>query len=392
MEKSTLDKANEIKEQLIAWRRDFHMHPELGFCEFRTSEKVTETLTDLGFKVRTKVGRTGVVADIGSGSPMIAIRADMDALPLQEKNKVSYASQTPGVMHACGHDSHTAMLLGVAMLLTKEQFPGTVRLLFQPSEEVGDSEGVSGAPRMIQDGAMQGVELVIALHVAPMVPTGQIQVDAGSGSGGVDSWFGKVKGKGGHGAAPQKTVDPFYLCGHVIMALNAIVSRRVDPTSPAVVSIGSLNGGFTENVIPDHVDITGTLRYTEESVHKEIHEEIRRSFELTRALGGDYELRIELGDPPMINDPKAVALIESAAAKLIGVGNIHPMEKGLGAEDFGRFSALAPGAMFSLGAKIEGDERSGHNPYFDIDEDALPIGTAILVESALGYLRQGKSG
>jgi amidohydrolase len=392
MEKNSLDKAKEIHDQLIAWRRDFHMHPELGFCEIRTSEKVAETLLGWGVKVRTKVGRTGVVADIGSGSPMIAIRADMDALPLQEKNKVSYASQTPGVMHACGHDSHTAMLLGVAQLLLKEEFPGTVRLLFQPSEEVGDEEGISGAPRMIQDGAMQGVDMVIALHVSPMVPTGKIQVDAGSGSGGVDSWFGRIIGKGGHGASPHKTVDPFYICGHVIMAINAIVSRRMDPTLPAVVSIGSLKGGHTENVIPEHVDITGTLRYTEEAVHKELHAEIRRSFELARALGGDYELRFEIGDPPMFNDPKAVDLIKSAAARLIGAESIQPMEKGLGAEDFGRFSVIAPGAMFSLGALISGDERVGHNPHFDIDEDALPIGTAILVESALDYLRQGKSG
>lgn len=343
MEKNTLEKAKDIHDQLIAWRRDFHMHPELGFCEIRTSEKVAETLLAWGLKVRTKVGRTGVVADIGSGSPMIAIRADMDALPLQEKNKVSYASQTPGVMHACGHNSHTAMLLGVAQLLVKEEFPGTVRLLFQPSEEVGDEEGISGAPRMIQDGAMEGVDMVIALHVAPMVPTGKIQVDAGSGSGGVDSWFGRIIGKGGHGASPHKTVDPFYICGHVIMAINAVVSRRMDPTLPAVVSIGSLNGGHTENVIPDHVDITGTLRYTEEAVHKELHAEIRRSFELSRALGGDYELRFEIGDPPMFNDPKVVDLIKNAAARLIGVENVQPMEKGLGAEDFGRFSVIAPG-------------------------------------------------
>jgi metal-dependent amidase/aminoacylase/carboxypeptidase family protein len=166
----------------------------------------------------------------------------------------------------------------------------------------------------------------------------------------------------------------------------------MDPTLPAVVSIGSLKGGHTENVIPEHVDITGTLRYTEEAVHKELHAEIRRSFELARALGGDYELRFEIGDPPMFNDPKAVDLIKSAAARLIGAENIQPMEKGLGAEDFGRFSVIAPGAMFSLGALISGDERVGHNPHFDIDEDALPIGTAILVESALDYLRQGKSG
>jgi amidohydrolase len=387
-ELNTLDKAKEIHEKLIAWRRDFHMHPELGFHENRTSEKVAEVLQKLGLKVRKGVGKTGVVADIGSGSPMIAIRADMDALPLQEKNEVSYASQNPGIMHACGHDSHTAMLMGVAELLTKEKFSGTVRLLFQPSEESADKEGISGAPRMIEDGAMEGVDMVIALHVGPMVPTGQIQVNTGPISGGVDSWFGKIIGRGGHGASPHKTVDPFNICSHVIMALNAIVSRRLAPYSPAVVSIGSLHGGQTENVIPEHVEITGTLRYMEEEVHKELHTEIKRSFELARTLGGDYELKFEIGDPPMINAPQAVKLIKSVAADLIGEGNVTPMDDSLGAEDFGRFSSMVPGAMFTLGTQIAGDERIGHNPLFDINEDALPIGTAILVESALRYLSE----
>ena len=387
-----LERAKDIQDQLVAWRRDFHMHPELGFCELRTSAKVAETLISMGLKVRQRVGKTGVVADLGSGSPMIAIRADMDALPLQEKNEVEYASQVPGVMHACGHDAHTAMLLGVAKLLTQQDLPGTVRLLFQPSEEKGEEEGVSGAPRMIADGAMEGVDMVIALHVSPMTPTGQIQVDAGPGSGGVDSWFAKIIGKGGHGASPHKTIDPFYICSHVIMALNGIVSRRVAPFSPAVVSIGSLHGGHTENVIPEQVEITGTLRYTEEKVHQELHDEIRRAFELAKALGGDYELRFEIGDPPMINSPKAVSLITAAATDLIGAENIFPMDKGLGAEDFGQFSVIAPGAMFSLGTLIAGDERTGHNPRFDINEDGLAIGTAILAESALRFFQERKSG
>ncbi|HBG75280.1 MAG: hypothetical protein A2X25_12480 [Chloroflexi bacterium GWB2_49_20] len=386
-ELNTLDKAKAIHENLISWRRDFHMHPELGFCEHRTAEKVAEILENLGLEIKKGVGRTGVVADIGTGSPVIAIRADMDALPLQEKNDVSYVSQNPGLMHACGHDAHTAMLLGVATLLANEKFSGTVRLLFQPSEERADEEGISGAPRMVEDGAMQGVDMVIALHVAPMTPTGQIQIESGPASGGVDSWFGRIIGKGGHGASPQKTIDPFYICSHVIMALNGIVSRRVAPFSPAVVSIGSLHGGHTENVIPEHVDLTGTLRYTVEDVQKELHTEIRRAFELSRNLGGDYELKFEIGDPPMINAPRAVKLISAVAADLIGADNVLPMDKSLGAEDFGVFSKIAPGAMFSLGSLISGDERVGHNPYFDIDEDALPIGTAILVESALRYLK-----
>jgi amidohydrolase len=275
---------------------------------------------------------------------------------LQEKNDVNYASQNPGIMHACGHDSHTAMLLGVAELLSKEEFSGTVRLLFQPSEEGADEEGISGAPRMIEDGAMEGVDMVLALHVNPMVPTGQIQVTAGPISGGVDSWFGKIIGKGGHGASPHETIDPFNICSHVIIALNGIVSRRLAPFSPAVVSIGSLHGGHTENVIPEQVEITGTLRYLEEEIHKVLHEEIRRSFELSRTLGGDYELKFEIGDPPMINAPRAVELIKSVTVDLIGAENVTPMDDSLGAEDFGRLSSMVPGAMFTLGTQIAGNE------------------------------------
>ncbi|MFC2064697.1 M20 family metallopeptidase [Chloroflexota bacterium] len=386
-ETNAWEKAQAIKNKLIDLRRDFHMHPELGFNEVRTSGIVAGVLQELGYQVKTRVGKTGVVADIGSGSPRIAIRADMDALPLTEKNDVIYASKNKGIMHACGHDAHTAILLGLAELLIKEDLPGSVRLIFQPSEESADEEGISGAPKMVEDGAMDGVDMILALHVGPMTPTGQIRVEAGPASGGVDSWFGRVIGKGGHGAYPHKTIDPFYICSHVIMALNGIVSRRVAPYSPAVVSIGSISGGSTENVIPDHIDLTGTLRYTDKSVHNDLQTEIRRAFELAKTLGGDYDLRFEDGGPPMINDPAAVRLISDSASFLLGKENVLPMTKDLGAEDFGYFSNIAPGAMFMLGALIKGDERVGHNPLFDIDEDALPIGAAILLDSIIRFLR-----
>jgi amidohydrolase len=386
-----LDKAKAIQEQLVAWRRDIHVHPELGFAETRTAAKVAELMEGFGYHVRRGVGRTGVVADFGTGSPVIAIRADMDALPILETNAVLYCSQNAGVMHACGHDAHTAMALGAALLLTREQFPGTVRFLFQPAEEVGDDEGISGAPRMIADGAMDGVDMIIALHVDPATPVGDIRIEAGPSSGGVDSWFGAVLGKGAHGARPFDSIDPVYISGHVILALNAIISRRMQPFDPSVVSIGSIHGGQAENVIPDRVDITGTLRYTEARVQAQIHIEIERAFALSRALGGDYELRIETGTPPMQDHPEAVAIIQSAAVDLLGGEHVLPFQKELGAEDFGCFSEAAPGAMFVLGTRVEGDERFGHNPRFDIDERALPIGTAILAESALRFLRESNS-
>lgn len=381
-----LDKASKIGQQLIEWRRDLHMHPELGFREIRTSALVADIAKNLGCRVRSGVGRTGVVAELGEEKPIIALRADMDALPLQEANKVTYISQTPGVMHACGHDGHTAMLLGVAMLLANEEFPGTVRCLFQPSEEVADDEGVSGAPRMIADGAMENVEMVLALHVDPATPVGNVLVETGPASGGVDSWFGTIIGKGGHGARPHETVDPFNLVAHVIIALNAIVSRRLSAFDPAVVSIGSLHGGQTQNVIPDQLEITGTLRYTEKRVQEQLHSEIERAFGLTQTLGGDYKLHFEIGTPPMQNHPDAVELIRRTAGDLLGSEHVRNPDKDLGAEDFGCFSEVAPGAMFSLGTRIEGDERFAHSPHFDIDERALPIGTAILAEAALRFL------
>jgi amidohydrolase len=363
------------------------MHPELGFQERRTSDQVATVAESLGCHVRRGVGRTGVVAELGTGKPIIAVRADMDALPLQEANEADYKSQNPGVMHACGHDSHIAMLLGTVALLAKEKFPGSVRFLFQPSEETADDEGMSGAPRMIADGAMEGVEMVLALHVDPATSVGDIRVEAGPSSGGVDSWFGVVIGNGGHGAKPHDTIDPFYITAHIIFALNAIISRKVFAFDSAVVSIGSLHGGQTENVIPDRVEITGTLRYTEKRVQQQLQAEIKRAFELARPLGGDYELHFEIGSPPMQDHPAAVELIRLAAGDLLGKDHVLLPAKELGAEDFGSFSEIAPGAMFLLGTRIEGDERFGHHPRFDIDERAMPIGTAVFAEAVLRYLR-----
>jgi amidohydrolase len=384
------EKAQAIQKQMSDWRRDFHMHPELGFQEKRTSAKVADTLENLGYHVKRGVGRTGVVADLGNRNPLVAIRADMDALPLQESNRVVYASQNPGVMHACGHDSHIAMALGAAVLLSEKKFPGTVRFLMQPSEEVADEEGLSGAPRMVQEGVMEGVDLVIALHVEPTAPAGTIRIQSGPASGGVDSWFAEIIGKGGHGAHPHQTIDPFYISAHVILALNGIVSRRLDPFDPAVVSIGSLNGGFTENVIPEQVKLTGTLRYTEKRVQEQIHAEIRRAFEIARSLGGNYELKFEIGTPPMINSEMASDLIETVAGDLLGRQNVLPWKYELGAEDFGCFMELAPGAMFALGTGSEKFHCQLHNPDFDLDENCLPVGAAVLAETAFRFMQEPK--
>jgi amidohydrolase len=383
-----LKQAHAISEEIIEWRRDFHMRPEIGFEVQRTAGIVAAELEKMGYRVKRGVGKTGVVADIGEGGKMVAIRADMDALPLQELNDMDYASKIDGKMHACGHDSHTAMALGAAQLLAKEKPDGRIRFLFQPSEEAADEEGKSGAMRMVEDGAMDGVDYVIAQHVDPSQPVGTISISAGPCSGGVDSWFGVIEGKGGHGAYPHETVDPFFLLAHVIFALNGIVSRRLDPFAPAVVSIGSINGGFTENVIPQNIKLTGTLRYTDVVIQKKIHAEIKRAFETTKALGGNYELKFEIGSLPMINEEKVSAEIEKIAVEMLGRENVTGLEKSLGAEDFGSFMEQAPGAMFMLGVQKAGHEGYLlHHPKFDLDERALPIGTAMLAATAMKLLK-----
>ena len=383
-----LKQAHAISEELIEWRRDFHMHPETGFDVHRTAKIVADELEKMGYRVKRGVGKTGVVADIGEGGKMVAIRADMDALPLQELNESEYKSTVENKMHACGHDSHTAMALGAAQIIASEKPHGRIRFLFQPSEETADEEGKSGAVRMSEEGAMEGVDYVIAQHVDPTQPVGTIAINAGPCSGGVDSWFGVIKGKGGHGAYPHTTVDPFFLLAHIIIALNGITSRRLDPFAPAVVSIGSLNGGFTENVIPDSIKITGTIRFTTPEVQKQIHAEIKRAFEVARTLGGDYELKIEIGGPPMINNEGVSSLIEAVGKDLLGPEHVQEMHNSLGAEDFGSFLEHAPGAMYTLGVQKKGHEGYLlHHPQFDLDEHALPIGTAVLVETALRFLK-----
>ena len=381
-----LQSAELIKDEITAWRREFHQQPELGFQEVHTAKRVADILELSGCRVKRGVGRTGVVGELGTGTPVLAIRADMDALPIMEANDIPYASQIPGVMHACGHDAHTAILLGTARLLKQKEFKGSVRFLFQPAEEVGDEEGISGAPRMIQDGAMQGVEGILALHVDASLPVGCISLESGLSSAGVDTFYASIIGKGGHGASPHKVIDPIHIAGHVILALHGIVSRKLHPYEPAVVSIGSIHAGGASNVIPERVEISGTLRFMEQSVQEKIHQEIKNAMQVTRSLGGDYELKMEIGYPPMNNDPHMVSLIREVAVGILGKDQVQEPPKEMGSEDFGCFCELTPGAMFYLGARLEDDERYHHSPYFDIDERCLPVGSALLAEIALRFL------
>ncbi len=385
-----LAQAKAIEDQIIAWRRDIHMHPELGFQEFRTARLVAETLTEMGIEAETGVGKTGVVARIGEGYPAIGIRADMDALPIQEANAVPYASQNPGVMHACGHDAHTAILLGVARILNEmdNRPPGEIRLLFQPSEEDQDDEGKSGAMRMIDDGALENLDAVIALHVASTMPAGKIEIQSGYAHAGVDGFHATIRGTGGHGAYPHKGTDPVFMLSHLINAIYGIRARRIDPVQPAVISIGGIHAGDATNVIPAEVHINGTMRSYTDAVRLQLRAELEQAFGVVRALGGDYDLRFEIGYDPAYNDPDVAGLIERTAAEMLGEAALLTPEPGMGAEDFGYMTRKAPGAMFMLGARYDERTRPHHTPVFDIAESSFHVGAALLAETACRLLKQ----
>ena len=383
-----LDKAMMLKDELIRLRRDIHAHPELGFQEFRTSALVADTLTELGIDVQTEIGRTGVVGTIGDGEgPTIAIRADMDALPILEKNDVPYSSQNKGVMHACGHDSHTAMLLGAAHLLKQSyaegNWKGNVRLLFQPSEEAFDADGVSGATAMIEDGALQDIDSVIALHVASNKPAGEIQFYDGYALANVDSFEAWLRGDGGHGAYPHGGSDPLFMLSSILPVVYGIPSRRINPLRPCVLSVGQISGGAAPNVIPNEVYIQGTIRTHDPETREAIWAELDKAFKTAELMGGSYELKIHKGYPSLLNNAEVNGWMRDVAKDLAGETAVVDAEFGMGAEDFAYMTQKAKGAMFMLGAAIDDDiVRNHHTDIFDIDETILPMGSAILAETA----------
>ena len=388
---NTLDIANGMREQLVAWRRDIHMHPELGFEEQRTSRLVAESLRDMGIEIEVGVAETGVVARIGEGKPAVGIRADMDALPIDEANDVPYKSQTPGLMHACGHDAHTAMLLGVARLLNDlpDKPAGEVRLLFQPSEEKWrDSDGHSGGSLMVEQAALDGLDAVIACHVSSGDPVGSVSVCDGFSLAAPDSFEAVIIGEGTHGAAPHNGLDPIWLSAQVINALQAIRARRRNPTERSVVSLGSIHAGIAPNVIPNEVKITGTIRTFEQEARDDIHRLVEQAFALTRHFGGDYELNISTGYPALYNDPAVAELIRQAGTDLLGADNSGEGAPIMAGEDFAFMTQQAPGAMLRLGAKLDHVNRPHHSPIFDIHEDCLPVGVGVMAESALRLLKQ----
>ncbi|SRR5579875_296417 len=388
-----LDQARLLQDQIVSLRRHLHQHPELSFQEHETARLAGEKLSRLGYAVRSGLARTGLIADMGAGTT-VAVRADMDGLPIQETTGKPYQSRNAGVMHACGHDAHVSCALAAAELLAREKLPGRVRMLMQPAEENGDEEGKSGAFRMIEDGAMDGVDAVIGLHMDASLPAGKVGIMAGPVMAAADIFKVVIRGKGGHGAYPETTIDSVVISAQVINAIQQIVSRRISALDPAVVTVGSVHSESTRgNVVSPAVTMHGTIRSFTEPVREKLIAELERACAVARALGGDFELSFELGYPATVNDQLVVGVMREAACDLIGAENVVAIPPKTWSEDFSMLANKAPGAFMFLGGEIAGDRRSHHSPNFDLDESGLYLGSAILAETAcrlIGVLGKAK--
>jgi amidohydrolase len=373
------------KEALVDLRRDLHRHPELAFQETRTAARVKAFLEGADLDVRTGLGGTGVLARARGGSgPTVLLRVDMDALPLLERNEVPYASVVPGVMHACGHDGHTAMGAVAARVLAGRKLPGEVRLLFQPAEE-----GEGGAQAVVKDGALDGVDVVLGIHLWNEIEVGRLGVKAGPLMAAVDRLKITVRGLGGHGGKPHRAADPVVAAAHVITALQSLVSREVAPVEAAVVTIGAIHGGQAFNVIPDAVELLGTLRTFDETLRPTMPERITRiASGVAQALRCTAEVAVTHGNPAVINDPKIAALARRAAARVVGEEAVIEPIPTMGGEDMAVYFEKAPGCFVFVGSanRAKGLDHDHHNPRFDFDEDALAIGCEFLVQAALEAL------
>lgn len=377
-----------IKDILIQWRRDFHQYPELGFEEHRTSSIIAETLISFGMSPKTGVGKTGVTADLNFGEgPTIALRADMDALPMQETSGLSFSSKHDGVMHACGHDGHMAMLLGAAKILSQmdKELTGTIRFIFQPAEE-----GEGGARYMIEDGCLEGVDEIYGIHVWNYQPVGEVGTKEGPILAAADLFDIIIKGVGGHGATPQGTVDAVIVAAHLIQALQTIVSRNTNPLESTVITIGEINGGHNFNIIADKVRLAGTTRaYTKENrsmIQRRMQEIIDG---IAKSFGAEITFNYTDGYPPTINHAGPVKKVLQAAGKVVGPGAGEPYLS-MGGEDFSYYLQKIPGCFFFVGSAPDGQRQFStphHCSHFNMDESALSVGTSVylhLVEDILG--------
>jgi amidohydrolase len=404
-----------VEPKVIAWRRDIHQNPELGYQEVRTAKLVADHLTALGYEVKTGVGRTGVVAVLRGGKPgpVVALRADMDALPVKEAVDIPFASkvmatwrgQQVPVMHACGHDAHVAILMGVAEVLAalRDELPGTIKLLFQPAEEGSGDGTASGATLMMRDGAMQNPkpDAIFGLHVTSGLKVGDIALRPAGLLASSDGLRIEIKGSQTHGAMPWGGVDPIVAAAQVIMALQTIPSRRVDITrSPVVVTIGSIHGGNRGNIIPDAVVMEGTIRAHDEEVRVKVHEKVKEVTQATaRAAGAEAQVWIGHGYPVTYNNPPLTEWANTVLRRVAGAERVLESPPVMGAEDFSVLAREVPGVFFFLGvtpadkrpsAAGMGGAAPNHSPRFFIDESGLKLGVRALTHLAVDYLGRAK--
>jgi len=395
---SLLEQIKKLSKQYatetVAWRRHLHSNPELSYKEFKTAKFVAETLRSFGLNPTEGVAGTGVVTMIEGKNPhtkSVALRADMDALPIEEKNDVEYKSKNPGVMHACGHDVHTSSLLVTAKILTelKNEFEGSVKLIFQPGEE----KNPGGASLMIKEGVLENPKpiSIIGQHVMPLVPVGKVGFREGMYMASSDEIYLRVIGKGGHGSTPELTIDPVVIASHIIIALQQVISRNASPKQPTVLTFGKIIGEGATNIIPDEVRISGTFRALNEKWRKEGLEKIKKMAEgLAESMGGKCEVKISHGYPYLENNPELTRRIRSAAEEYLGKENVVDIDLTLGSEDFAYYSHQIPASFYRLGTRNEarGITSYVHSPTFDIDEDALSIGPGVMAWLAVKELME----
>ncbi len=383
--------ANEFHSDVVANRRHLHANPELSFHEYQTSAYVAARLDELGISYQ-KMANTGLVALIKGSKPsdaVVALRADMDALPIVEANDVPYKSKNEGVMHACGHDVHTSSLLGTAKILTelKDEFAGTVKLIFQPAEE----KLPGGASLMIRDGVLENPkpQAVIGQHVMPLIESGKVGFRAGKYMASTDEIYVTVHGKGGHGAQPQQNIDPVLITSHIIIALQQIVSRVADPKMPTVLSFGKVIANGATNVIPNEVYLEGTFRTMDEEWRGKAHEKMKKMAEgIAEAMGGSCDFNIVRGYPFLINEEKLTAQVRGFAEDYLGKENVLDLDIWMAAEDFAYYSQVSDACFYRLGTGNEerGITSSVHTPTFDVDEDSLKLSTGLMTYIALKQL------
>ena len=375
--------ARQYAPEFIEVRHHLHAHPELSYQEYETSKFVQQRLTELGipFEVKATTGVVGLIKGKNPDSRIIALRADMDALPIQEANDIPYKSKNDGVMHACGHDVHTTCLLGAAKILTalSHEWEGTVKLVFQPGEE----KNPGGASLMIKDGVLENPkpQAILALHVNTILEVGQLSFRGGKVMASADELYFTIKGKGGHAALPQLIVDPILISSHLIVALQQLISRNNNPFNPSVLSITAFNGGNTTNVIPNEVKLMGTFRAMDETWRFKAHDLLRKlTHDLVQSMGGEADLHIDVGYPCVMNNERLTAEAMALAETYMGNENVSETELRMGAEDFGYYAQEIPACFFRLGTmnKAKGITAGVHTPVFNIDESAIEIGMGIM--------------